>query len=88
MHWELLWTVAGGLLVGLAGRLAGPGRRPLLRPAGPLIGVGAALAGNALAGAVLGPDHQAVNLVIALVVSAIAVFGFSAYRRLRALPPG
>jgi hypothetical protein len=88
MHWELLWTPAGGLLVGLAGQLAAPRRRPLLRAAGPLIGVGAALAGEALAIAVLGPDHRWVNLVIGLVVSAIAAFGLSAYERLRALPPG
>ncbi|MBR7829008.1 hypothetical protein KDK95_22055 [Actinospica sp. MGRD01-02] len=88
MHGELLRTTAGGLLAELAGQPAVPRRRPLLRAAGPLIGIGAALAGLALAIAVLGPDHRRVGLVVGLVVSAVGVFGFSACERLRALPPG
>ena len=83
MHWQLLWTAVGGLLVGLLGRLAVPGRHRLFWPLGPLLGLGGALAGNALAVAVLGRDHRTVNLVVALVIAAIVVFGFSADLRIR-----
>lgn len=84
---QILWTALGGLLVGVLGLFAVPGHRPrtlLGRWLGPLFGLGGALLGNALAGAVLGPDHRTVALVVALVVAAIAVSGFAAYLRTRA----
>ena len=88
MHWlhsHLLWTALGGLLVGLLGRVAVPGRHPALWPLGPLLGLGAALGGNALAEIVLGQDHPTVNLVTAVVLAAILVFACSAYVRVRTL---
>ncbi|HEX4787346.1 MAG TPA: hypothetical protein VH372_02705 [Actinospica sp.] len=85
MHSQLLWAALGGLLVGLLGRLAVPGRHPALWPLGPLLGIGGALGGNALAVVVLGRDHQTVNLVVAVVIAAIVVFAFSAFLRVRTL---
>lgn len=85
MHWQLLWVGLGGVLVGFLGSLAVRGRRTLLWPIGPLLGLGGALGGNALAVAVLGHDHRTVRLVVALVVAAIVVFAFSAFLRVRTL---
>jgi uncharacterized membrane protein YeaQ/YmgE (transglycosylase-associated protein family) len=85
MHSQLLWAALGGLLVGLLGRLAVPGRHPALWPLGPLLGVGGALGGNALAVVVLGRDHRTVSLVVAVVFAAIVVFAFSACLRVRTL---
>ena len=88
MHWQPLWSALGGLLVGVWGRLAMPGNRPLLWPPTLLIGVGGALGGGALAAAVLGREHETINLVVAVVIAALFVFGFVAYERSRELPRG
>jgi hypothetical protein len=85
MHWQLLWAGLGGLLIGLLGEPAVPGRRPLLRPLGPLLGVGCALGGHAAAVAVPGPDHRTVSLVVAVAIAAIVVCFSSACVRLRTL---
>ena len=87
MHWQPLWSALGGLLVGVWGRLAMPGHRPLLWPLTLLLGLGGALGGGALAAAVLGREHETVNLVVANVVAAVFVFGLSVYKRSRELPP-
>lgn len=86
MHWQPLWSALGGLLVGVWGRLAVPGRGPMLWPLSLLLGVGGALGGGVVAGAVLGHDHETINLVVALVIAAVLVFGFSVYERSRELP--
>jgi uncharacterized membrane protein YeaQ/YmgE (transglycosylase-associated protein family) len=86
MHWLPLWSALGGLLIGVWGRLAVPGHRPLLWPLTLLLGLGGALGGGVLASTVLGREHETVNLVVAIVVAALFVFGFSAYERSRDLP--
>lgn len=85
MHWDLLWAALGGLLVGLLGAFTVPGHRGMAWPLGPLLGLGGALGGNALAVTVLGREHLTVNLVVALVIAAIVVFAFAAYLRVRTL---
>jgi len=87
MHWqEPLWSALGGLLVGVWGCLAVPGRHPLVWPLILLLGLGGALGGGALATVVLGRGHETVNLVVAIVVAVLFVFGFSVYERSRELP--
>jgi uncharacterized membrane protein YeaQ/YmgE (transglycosylase-associated protein family) len=81
MHWLPLWAALGGLLVGVWGRLAVPGRRPSLWPMTLLLGLGGALGGGALATAVLGSSHETINLVVAIVIAAVLVFGFAMYER-------
>ena len=86
MHWLPLWAALGGLLVGVWGRLAVPGRRASLWPRTLLIGVGGALGGGALATAVLGRSHETINLIVAIVIAAVLVFGFAMYERSSGLP--
>jgi uncharacterized membrane protein YeaQ/YmgE (transglycosylase-associated protein family) len=86
MHWLPLWAALGGLLVGVWGRLAVPGRRPSLWPTTLLLGLGGALGGGALATAVLGRSHETINLVVAIVIAAVLVFGFAMYERSSELP--
>ena len=86
MHWQPLWPALGGLLVGVWGRLAVPGRHPLLWPLTLLLGLGGALGGGVLAATVLGRGHETINLVVAIVIAAVLVFGFSVYERSRELP--
>ena len=87
MHWqEPLWSALGGLLVGGWGCLAVPRAHPLLWPLSLLLGLGGALGGRTLATAVLGRDHETINLVVAIVVAALLVFCFSVYERSRELP--
>ena len=88
MHWQPLWSALGGLLVGVWGRLAVPGHHPLLWPQTLLLGLGGALGGGALATIVLGSGHETINLVVAIVIAALFVFGFSVYERSRELPRG
>lgn len=83
MHWQLLWPAVGGVLVGLLGALAVPGRHPLAWPLSLLFGLGGSLGGNVLAVAVLGPDHRTVSLVVAVVLAAIVVSGLLAFLRTR-----
>ena len=87
MHAQLLWTVLAGLLIGLLGGLAVPGRAALLWPLSLLLGLGGALGGGALAGTVLGTGHQTINLVVAVVVAMLPVFCFAVYERTRGLSP-
>ena len=86
MHWQPLWPALGGLLVGAWGRLAVPGRHPLLWPLTLLLGLGGALGGGVLAATVLGRGHETINLVVAIVIAAVLVFGFCVYERSRELP--
>jgi uncharacterized membrane protein YeaQ/YmgE (transglycosylase-associated protein family) len=84
VHSQLLWTALGGLLVGVLGLLTLPGHRPVGRSLSPLLGIGGALGGNALAVGVLGPDHRTVSLVVGVVVAAILVSGYAMFLRTRA----
>jgi uncharacterized membrane protein YeaQ/YmgE (transglycosylase-associated protein family) len=87
MHWLPLWAALGGLLVGVWGRLAVPGRhRPSLWPMTLLLGLGGALGGGALATAVLGRSHETINLIVAIAIAAVPVFGFAVYERSSGLP--
>ena len=85
MRAQLLWTVLGGVLIGVSGGLAMRGRSPVLWPLSLLLGLGGALVGGALATLVLGTGHQTVNVVVAVVVAALPVFVFSVYERTRPL---
>jgi uncharacterized membrane protein YeaQ/YmgE (transglycosylase-associated protein family) len=85
VHAQLLWTVLGGLLIGISGGLAVPGRSPLRWPLSLLLGLGGALGGGALARTVLGAGHETVNLVVAVVVAMLPVFCFAVYERTRGL---
>lgn len=84
---QLLWLALGGLVIGSLGRLAVLGPDPLPWPRALGLGLLGTVGGGLVARVVIGRDHWLISLAVAVVLAALLVSGYAAYRRTRALPP-
>lgn len=84
---QLLWLALGGLVIGSLGRLAVLGPDPLPWPRALGLGLLGTVGGGLVARVVIGRDHWLIGLAVAVVLAALLVSGYAAYRRARALPP-
>ncbi len=81
----LLWTAALGLVIGGLGGLAVPDRSTRAQLAVSALGVGGALGGGLVSGAVLGSGFVVARLALAGLVAALSVCCWTLYLRERRL---
>ncbi|MBS2963665.1 hypothetical protein KGA66_11440 [Actinocrinis puniceicyclus] len=86
LFWEILRLTALGLVIGGLGGLAVPGSRAVIRLSAVAAGVGGALVGGVLGVVLLGGGFHGTRLMLAALVSALLVCGWTLYLRERRLP--